>query len=619
MNNFYDNISNITTKNDFLSIDGYLESYKNINESINKDDKFVISNINKMQNNNTIFNYPDYILITLLLEQFTLKDLIKLDTSVTNKKLRKRLHNIFRHPVFILKYHVTYIEWLSLRNIKCEDIKILPNIIHNNLNQYDKSIVIYCVNNGTTIKKLDVSKISMFREDSIEVIKSCKNLTHFTFDCLSYHPGGVGWGTLDFMINLKYIYNTCQNLKYISFDPAYISFDFDDVLLQESCSKIESIILKISNYNYFRYDKITKILSQCKNLKNLEVEHLEYMIPGLFLYLADNFKKLECLNIQFSSFWRLDKNDPYKENKKLANINLRYLVDNLKNIKHLNVLYCNWLYYDTLKYIYSNCEKNEYLYLIDNFSDKDYDNETNIKLIESVANPLNIKYLTFNSHNEYNIFPSELLFSKFKNLESFNCYYSLKDDDILLLVKNCKNIKKLELGSSISDISIFTLANNLKNLTSLSVSSLKITDLSMIQLFRNCKLLETIQIIACENLTDLSFTEITNCRYLKKLKINDKISNECIKHIVSNCYILESISIYEKYSNTTKKYTVPFDDKTDVITFELVLWIMKNAHNLKNITFLKQNSLTNDEKKLLLNKYGERYFPTFISYLINNR
>lgn len=604
-----------------FSNDDYLGSYISLDETITQNVDLITFSMYPIQSENNIFNYPDYVLITILLENFSLKDLVDLDTSITNKKFRTRLHGIFSDPSFIIKFPVVYVEWLFLRNIKCEDITMKPNTNYNNSNQYDKSFVTYCINNGSTIKKLDVSKISMFREDSVQMIKSCRNLTHFTFDRLSYHPGGEGWGSLDTMINLKSIYNTCQNLTYISFEPMYVSFEFDDVLLSESCSKLESMVLNIGNLSHFQINEITKILAPCKNLKKLEVQHLRYMTPDLFIYLANNFTKLEDLNIRFSSFWKLDRNRvDNKENEKLANVNIRYLVDNLKNLKNINILHCDWLYYDTLKYIYSNCKQNEYLYLIDKFADVQDEDETNIELIESIVNPLNIKHLIVNGDHYYNEFPVELLFSKIKNVETISSYAFKGGDFITYLTKNCKMVRVLQISGSmgISDDSIFDFADKFKYLTSLSISSIEVTDLSMIQLFKSCKFLETIYISGCEKLTDLSFIEIANLRSLKNLTVNDKITNNCLKTIVLNCYKLESISITKKYASSIKRYEEPFDDKTDVITYEFVLWIVKNAHNLKSFTFCKQNSLTNKDMKKLLIRYGRSYFPTFNIYLINN-
>lgn len=171
----------------------YIGAYENIDKTVIEDNDYIIFNMYPIQNSNAIFNYPDYILINILLEQFTLNDLIDLDTSTINKKHRTRLLYIFSHPSFILKYPVIYKKWLLLRNIKCEDLKMMPNIINSNSNQYDKSMVTYCINNGDTIKRLDVSQISMFGEDSDEIVKNCKNLTHFTFNSLKYFPYGNDW------------------------------------------------------------------------------------------------------------------------------------------------------------------------------------------------------------------------------------------------------------------------------------------------------------------------------------------------------------------------------------------------------------------------------------------
>ena len=132
-------------------------------------------------------------------------------------------------------------------------------------------------------------------------------------------------------------------------------------------------------------------------------------------------------------------------------------------------------------------------------------------------------------------------------------------------------------------------------------------------------MLENVYISGCENLTDLSFNFLCNLKHLKILSVNDKISNECLQNVIVNCYNLETLSIRGKNCYYTQKYTLPFNDENDVITYDLILWIIKNANKLKSISICKQNSLTNHERRQLLDKYGDSYFPDFQSYLLNNR
>lgn len=427
------------------------------------------------------------------------------------------------------------------------------------------------------------------------------------------------------MVNIKLIYNTFQKLEYINFDPRYISFNFDDILLSESCSKIESVVLKGSGCNY---DKVVKILSQCKNIKNLEADHLERMHPKFFVYLADNFSNLEYLSVKlmhFSHDNELSRNENMsleKENKELANINLKYMVDQLFKLKNINISYCEWLNCDTLKYIYSNCKKNEHLYLIDKFPDRYYQDDKAVELIESITNPLTIKNLDINYYLCLYIIPFELLFSKIKNLETLTSYqYDLEDDDITTLVKYCKNINKLSLigSTDISNISILNIANTFKGMTELNLDTEKITDLSMVEIFKNCTLLKSIHINKCATLTDLSFIELVNCKFIESIFVNEKISNECLRNIILNCNHLESIGIIQNGWYRTKKSKVPFSSENDIVTFELILWMIKNGHSLKSIVISKQNSLTNRERRILLDRYGSNFFPDFVTYLNNNR
>lgn len=529
-----------------------------------------------MHFDNILFNFPDYILLNIILDQFTLKDIKMLLISTNNKKDKDRLLYIINHPAFIIKYQVKYEKWLNDINIKCENLVITKN--RQNSIKYDEMINEYIIKNGIYIKNLSIIGVQISRNDSLIILDSCKNITHFTFLPFPNRES----------ISVKDIYERFEKLEYISLS-LYSMNKSEDYI--SNTNKIKKINLKCGLGFLWKYEDIIKILLPCINLKELTIEEMRDINPQLFIFIADNFKKLEVLVFSNCSMYNNALND---ETNEIGNENIKYLVNKLPYLKNINLTTMDNIYYDTLKYIYSTCENIEYIYSIGEIEDS-YGvpiGNREIELTQNIRNPSKIKYLELYGYRQLEKSLIKSLSEKFTNIESFIGGFSgLNDEDIITLTKNCTKIKKLDINGNIGYSAIAAIADNLKDLIEFTCMTFTLEDKSMMYLFENSTKLQRIEIENSRNLTDLSLSKIANCKNLKFIELPSTISNECLKLIILNCPLIESIRIISPHGSKT-------------INFEFVVWILENTPNLKNLGIISQADLTNEEIKFLMNKYN---------------
>lgn len=128
------------------------------------------------------YELPEDVIINIICKFFTLKDIIKLDTSTNNKKNRKNLLSLLKHHNSII--HNEYIEnrktkgnvfkYIIKRQIKVKSLKINDeNVIESNFNLFLNA----CFISKDHLELIEIKNCKKVNDEMIcTVSKSCTRL-----------------------------------------------------------------------------------------------------------------------------------------------------------------------------------------------------------------------------------------------------------------------------------------------------------------------------------------------------------------------------------------------------------------------------------------------------------
>jgi hypothetical protein len=164
----------------------------------------------------------------------------------------------------------------------------------------------------------------------------------------------------------------------------------------------------------------------------------------------------------------------------------------------------------------------------------------------------NFTYFIFTNFKE-NLLIKILKSKNFKNLTEFCCECTcnrfISDLFLIAISNNYKNLKILilEMCNQITDHGLIAIASKCLHLEHIDVSSENISDLSLIEISKNCSNLKFLILNRCYKITDSAFILIAkNCLKLEKIDIfnNENITDFSLIEISKNILNLKIISLF---------------------------------------------------------------------------
>ncbi|KAG9293448.1 hypothetical protein G9A89_009172 [Geosiphon pyriformis] len=225
---------------------------------------------------------------------------------------------------------------------------------------------------------------------------------------------------------------------------------------------------------------------------------------------------------------------------------------------------------------------------------------------------------------------ARIIVKGFPNLETFRCS-SATSDGLNILVAGCRSLKNISaiLGQDVQfeefskppqfsqlETLEVSMANH-QNFTSLNSviqpnlrkivlkSCLSLFDDRLIEIARNCSRLESIALLNCTNITDLSLTALARYRNLKLKKIRlfglHNISDTSIYEISNNCSMLQNFAV-EQCSRTTGRSFLDIISKCQRLR-------KFSCNATKNIAFIliNQIAIVKESSKLQVLRFTECY------------
>jgi outer membrane lipoprotein SlyB len=116
------------------------------------------------------------------------------------------------------------------------------------------------------------------------------------------------------------------------------------------------------------------------------------------------------------------------------------------------------------------------------------------------------------------------------------------------MAERLKNLAILSLNgcANVGDESMAALAKNCPKLQSLSLFSLRITDISVDQITQGCRYLVSLSISGCSQVTDVGASTISRLIYLQSLYLNSAaITDYTIIKIAEKCHLIRALSLNE--------------------------------------------------------------------------
>jgi uncharacterized protein YjbI with pentapeptide repeats len=369
---------------------------------------------------NILYKIPQQLFAQDIISNYlSIYDLLLLDTSICNKKIRKEYYlNILKYVIFdsvniINDYQIKilYKKGIQLRkllNINNENSLISDNglnlIIHNDILSLNLS-------------NSKITDISIYN-----IAKKCKKLAHISLKNCDFSNNSIliltknctELKSLDLEnCNLREE-DTGKHLEYI------LDIKYDSDSKSSDCVKSDILNLKFKIIDFYN-----------KNIKDLNLTKCNFIYHGI-----EYIKDIEYLNLS--------------NNINITDSSIKYF-KNMKNLKELYIEGCN-ITYNGVREL---CECNK----------------TNNLLLLSID-------IINNSNVEETI---QQIVNTFPNLISLNLGKMLIfDSDINYIAKKCTSLQNLTINSmhndmyEISDITVINLLEKCKNMTTLIIQNIRL-------------------------------------------------------------------------------------------------------------------------------------------------
>jgi F-box and leucine-rich repeat protein GRR1 len=362
-------------------------------------------------------------------------------------------------PTDVKRYFLT--NWLTMNDLCRLDSTICNNTYRNEfLNDLNNSVVNGIIAFNTQIqlyfkwifaRNLFPMKLSLTcdiaDEDLVAMLKNCSKVESFTL----LHNSVIN----NSPFNCLELAKACINLKILHIISGLITND-GLMELTSRCKNLEDIDV---NYSHFSYNKAIAI-SQCLNLKYLNLCCCIGLTDGCLILIAKNCRKLKKLDI---------KNCP-----ELTDLSLTEIARNCTALETIDI---DWCYF------------------------------TDLSIKEIATHCLNLKELSFNENKSVTVASLFLIAKKCLKLESVNTYpffETIVDEDLVQLSRHCSNLKKLELNSFlITDVGLVAMIKNCRKIEEIIIYECEdLTDESLFEISNYCPNLKSLTLQDCEKFTD---------------------------------------------------------------------------------------------------------------------